>query len=113
MRDNSRRRTVIQEQTTAESFLNITYTPLFFHFKARIQQSMAASLVRQPNLQTAAAGNAMVFDAGKNDETDRTAFVATGCIVLQNLPLAETACMLRGLSPSRSPALQRNSPFFN
>ena len=37
-----------------------------------------------------------LFDAGKNVEADLPGFVATGCIVLQNLPLSETACRASG-----------------
>ena len=60
IRDNSSRRTVIQEQATAESFLNITYTPFVDSLQVRIQQSMAASLVRQPKHAVRSVGNAVV-----------------------------------------------------
>ena len=60
IRDNSSRRTVIQEQATAESYLNITYTPFVDSLQVRIQQSMAASLVRQPKHAVRSGGNAVV-----------------------------------------------------
>jgi len=93
IRDNSSRRTVIQEQATAESFLNITYTPFVDSLQVRIQQSMAASLVRQPKHAVRSVGNAVVRCREKRGS--RLARIRCN-IVLQNLPLSETACRASG-----------------
>ena len=95
IRDNSSRRTVIQEQATAESFLNITYTPLLIHFRCVYSSLWLHRLYGSRNMPSGLSAM-QLFDAGKNVEADLPGFVATGCIVLQNLPLSETACRASG-----------------
>jgi hypothetical protein len=78
-REANSRSTVIQEQTTAESFLNITYTPLFLSLLKAYTAVIAASLYGNQTESGHCAAIQTISMQG-NDETDRTDSLQQGAL---------------------------------